>query len=165
MASRRMTCEEMEIMNHSVVKQQCSWQYEPVSSLRAQMNIEYCAAVALTDGEAGPGQFTPERIADPQLVSLARRARFTIDPEIEQLYPKTFPAKVAIRTRDGREFKSRIAGPKGSPQNPMDFDMVAGKFRQITGDVIPPDARDALIKGASRLEELETMNELVRHLT
>ena len=29
-----------------------------VSSLRAQMNIEYCpAAVALTDGEAEPAQF------------------------------------------------------------------------------------------------------------
>ena len=156
--------EEMEILNHSVVKQQCSWRYEPVSSLRAQMNIEYCAAVALTDGEAGPGQFTPERIADPELVSLARRARFTVDPEIEQLYPKTFPAKVAIRTRDGRELESRIAGPKGSPQNPMDFDMVAGKFRQITGGVISPDAQDALIKAASHLDEMETMSGLVMNL-
>ena len=154
----------MEIMNHSVVKQQCSWRYEPVSSLRAQMNIEYCAAVALTDGEAGPEQFTPERIADPELVSLARRARFTVDPEIEQLYPKTFPAKVAIRTNDGRELKSRVAGPKGSPQNPMDFGMVAGKFRQITGGVISPGSQDALIEAASCLDEVETMSALVAHL-
>lgn len=156
--------QEMEIMNHSVVKQQCSWRYEPVSSLRAQMNIEYCAAVALSDGEAGPGQFTPERIADPDLVELARRARFTVDPEIEQLYPKTFPAKVAIRTRDGRELKSRVAGPKGSPQNPMDFDMVAGKFRQITGGVISTDSQDALTDAASKLDELEAMGALVAHL-
>ena len=156
--------QEMEIMNHSVVKQQCSWRYEPVSSLRAQMNIEYCAAVALTDGEAGPGQFTSERIADPELVALARRARFTVDPEIEQLYPKTFPAKVAIRTRDGRELKSRVAGPKGSPQDPMDFDMVAGKFRQITGGVIPPDAQDALVEAASGLDDIETIGALVAHL-
>ena len=156
--------QEMEIMNHSVVKQQCSWRYEPVSSLRAQMNIEYCAAVALTDGEAGPGQFTPERIADPELVSLARRARFTVDPEIEKLYPKTFPAKVAIRTRDGRELKSRVAGPKGSPQNPMDFDMVAGKFRQITGGVISSDAQDKLVEAASGLDDIEAMGALVAHL-
>ena len=151
-------------MNHSVVKQQCSWRYEPVSSLRAQMNIEYCAAVALTDGKAGPGQFTPERIADPEIVALARRARFTVDPEIEKLYPKTFPAKVAIRTHDGREFNSRVAGPKGSPQNPMDFDMVAGKFRQITGGVIPPDAQDKLVKAASSLDDIEEMGVLVAHL-
>ena len=156
--------QEMEIMNHSVVKQQCSWRYEPVSSLRAQMNIEYCAAVALTDGEAGPGQFTTERIADPELVALARRARFTVDPEIENLYPKTFPAKVAIRTHDGRELKSRIAGPKGSPQNPMDFDMVAGKFRQITGGVISPDSQDALVEVASGLDDIEAMGALVAHL-
>ena len=156
--------QEMEIMNHSVVKQQCSWRYEPVSSLRAQMNIEYCAAVALTDGEAGPGQFTTERIADPELVALARRARFTVDPEIEKLYPKTFPAKVAIRTHDGRELKSRVAGPKGSPQNPMDFDMVAGKFRQITGGVISSDSQDALVEAASNLDEIKTMGALVAHL-
>ena len=156
--------QEMEIMNHSVVKQQCSWRYEPVSSLRAQMNIEYCAAVALTDGEAGPGQFTTERIADPELVALARRARFTVDPDIEQLYPKTFPAKVAIRTRDGRELESRVAGPKGSPQNPMDFNMVAGKFKQITGGVIPPDIQEKLLEAASSLDEMETMGDLVAHL-
>ena len=156
--------QEMEIMNHSVVKQQCSWRYEPVSSLRAQMNIEYCAAVALTDGEAGPGQFTTERIADPELVALARRARFTVDPDIEQLYPKTFPAKVAIRTRDGRELESRVAGPKGSPQNPMDFNMVAGKFKQITGSVIPPDIQEKLLEAASSLDEMETMGDLVAHL-
>lgn len=156
--------QEMEIMNHSVVKQQCSWRYEPVSSLRAQMNIEYCAAVALTDGEAGPGQFTSERIADPELVALARRARFTVDPEIEQLYPKTFPAKVAIRTRDGRELKSHVAGPKGSPQDPMDFDMVAGKFRQITGGVIPPHAQDGIIQAASSLDGMKTMGASVAHL-
>ena len=85
------------------------------------MNIEYCAAVALTDGEAGPGQFTPERIADPDLVALAQRARFTVDPEIEQLYPKTFPAKVAIRTRDGRELNSRVEGPQGLSPEPDGF--------------------------------------------
>ena len=156
--------QEMEIMNHSVVKQQCSWRYEPVSSLRAQMNIEYCAAVALTDGEAGPEQFTPERIADPELVALARRAHFTVDPEIEQLYPKTFPARVAIRTRDGRELVSRVAGPKGSPQDPMNFDMVAGKFRQITGGVITPDTQGELIQATSSLDDIEKMGALVAHL-
>ncbi len=155
---------EMEIMNHSVVKQQCSWPYEPVSPLRAQMNIEYCAAVALTDGEAGPAQFAPARIADPALVALARRARFTVDPEIEQLYPHTFPARVAIRTRDGRTLESRVAGPKGSPQNPMDFDMVASKFRQITGGVVSPQAQDALVAAASELDRLETAASVVTHL-
>lgn len=155
---------EMEIMNHSVVKQQCSWRYAPVSSLRAQMNIEYCAAVALADGEAGPAQFAPERIADPELVALARRARFTVDPEIERLYPQTFPAKVVIRTRDGRELQSRVAGPKGSPQNPMDFDMVAEKFRQITGGLLSPDSQDALIAAVSALDEMETLGDLTARL-
>ena len=155
---------EIEIMNHSVVKQQCSWRYEPVSPLRAQMNIEYCAAVALADGEAGPRQFAPERIADPALVALARRARFTVDPEIEKLYPGAFPAKVAIRTHDGRELRSRVAGPKGSPQNPMDFDMVAEKFRRMTGGVISPDSQDALTTAASELDGLESLGDLTARL-
>ncbi len=155
---------EMEILNHSVVKQQCSWRYEPVSSLRAQMNIEYCAAVALADGEAGPAQFALERIADPGLVALARRARFTVDPEIERLYPQTFPAKVVIRTRDGRELRSRVAGPRGSPQNPMDFGMVAEKFRQMTGGLVSPDSQDALIAAISGLDEMETLGALTARL-
>ena len=155
---------EIEIMNHSVVKRQCSWCYEPVSPLRAQMNIEYCAAVALADGEAGPGQFAPGRIADPRLVALARRTRFTVDPEIERLYPGTFPAKVAIRTHDGRELRSRVAGPRGSPQNPMDFDMVEEKFRRLADGVIPPDSLDALAAAARELDGLERLGDLAAHL-
>ena len=85
--------DEIEICNHSVVERQCSWKYEPVSPLNAQMNIEYCAAIALADGAAGPLQFSEERYTDSEVVTLAQKARFTVDPEIEKIYPRSFPRK------------------------------------------------------------------------
>jgi len=90
------------VANHCVVKLQTRWCYEPVSPMQAQMNMEYCVAVALTDGNAGPQQFTSDKIADPRLVDLAHKVRLEIDPEIEQIYPRAFPGRVAIRLRDGR---------------------------------------------------------------
>ena len=83
--------------------------------MQAQMNIEYCVAVALVEGQAGPQQFSSDRIAD-LLVDLAHKVRFEIDPEIEQIYPAPFQAEVAIRLRDGRTVQHAVPGPKGSPQ-------------------------------------------------
>ena len=63
-AIRPQDVEEIVVYNHSVVKLQTSWRYEPISPMQAQMNIEYCVAVALVEGQAGPQQFSSDRIAD-----------------------------------------------------------------------------------------------------
>lgn len=156
--------EEIEIFNHSVVRQQCSWRYEPVSPLKAQMCIEYCAAAALADGAAGPEQFSVGRIADPALVALARRARFTVDPGIERVYPAAFPGKVVIRTRDGRELRGEVPGPKGSPQNPMTFEEVSSKFRRLTAPLLDPEVQESLIRAAEGLDEAGSLREVAGRL-
>jgi 2-methylcitrate dehydratase PrpD len=104
--------------------------------MQAQMNIEYCVAVALAEGQAGPQQFSSDRIAAPQLVDLAHKVRFEIDPEIEQIYPRAFPGKVAIRLRDGRTVQHAVPGPKGSPQCPMRLQEVVEKFHQLVDPVL-----------------------------
>ncbi|MFQ5896123.1 MAG: MmgE/PrpD family protein [Nitrospinota bacterium] len=101
-ALRPEEVEEVKVFNSSVVKLQCSWPYQPATPMNAQMNIEFCTALMLREGRADPGGFTPERIADPELVALARRVKFTVDPQIDAIYPSAFPGKVAIRLKGSR---------------------------------------------------------------
>jgi len=156
--------EKILVYNSSVVKLQCSWYYEPVSPMQAQMNIEYCVAVAILEGQALPEQFTPQKIADPSIVELARRVEFVVDPEIEQLYPKTFPGKVEIVLKDGRRYAHRVEGPKGSPQNPMAAAEVAEKFIALAGGVIGPERARQVLELAAHLEEVPQVEELTRLL-
>ena len=157
--------EEIVVANHSVVKLQTSWWYEPVSPMQAQMNMEYCVAVALTEGNAGPQQFTSDKIADPRLVDLAHKVRFEIDPEIEQIYPRAFPGRVAIRLRDGRTVEHAVPGPKGSPENPMTLDEVADKFHLLVDPVLGPERAErlaTLIAEIDTLENVQRLTELLR---
>src|SRR5439155_1103023 len=79
---------------------------------------------------------TSDRIADPRLVNLAHKVRFEIDPEIEQIYPRAFPGRVAIHLRDGRTVEQSVPGPKGSPENPMTLDEVADKSHLLVDPVL-----------------------------
>ena len=63
------------------------WPYEPRSITAAQMNLAYCVAVTLVDGNAFVEQFTEQRIRDPELVRLAGRVEVHHEPEFEALGP------------------------------------------------------------------------------
>jgi 2-methylcitrate dehydratase PrpD len=154
---RPQDVEEIVVSNHSVVKLQTSWWYEPVSPMQAQMNIEYCVAVALAEGNAGPQQFSSDKIADPRLVELAHKVRFEIDPEIERIYPRAFPGKVAIRLRDGRSVQHAVAGPKGSPQHPMTLEEVTEKFHLLVDPVLGHERAARLADLVARVETLHNV--------
>jgi 2-methylcitrate dehydratase PrpD len=156
---------EIVVANHSVVQLQTSWWYEPVSPMQAQMNIEYCVAVALAEDNAGPQQFSSDKIADPRLVELAHKVRFAIDPEIEQIYPRAFPGRVSIRLRDGRTVEHYVPGPKGSPENPMTLTEVAEKFHMLVDPVLGRDRAErltALVADIETLENVQSITELLR---
>jgi len=156
--------DEIVVANHSVVKLQTSWWYEPVSPMQAQMNMEYCVAVALTEGNAGPQQFSSDKIADPGLVELAHRVRFEIDPEIEQIYPRAFPGRVAIRLRDGRTVEHYVPGPKGSPENPLTLDEVADKFHLLIDPVLGRHRAERLATLIAELDTVENVQSLMELL-
>src|SRR2546428_3919894 len=161
---QRQEVAEMVVANHSVVKLQTSWWYEPVSPMQAQMNMEYCVAVALTDGNAGPQQFTSDKIADPRLVDLAHKVRFEIDPEIEQIYPRAFPGRVTIRLRDGRTVEQYVPGPKGSPENPMTLDEVAAKFHLLVDPVLGQERAERLATLIAEMDTVENVQSLTAML-
>jgi 2-methylcitrate dehydratase PrpD len=156
--------EEIVVYNHSVVKLQTSWWYEPVSPMQAQMNIEYCVAVALAEGNAGPQQFSSDKIADPRLVDLAHKVRFEVDAEIERIYPRAFPGKVAIRLRDGSTVQHAVPGPKGSPEQPMSLDEVMEKFHLLVDPVLGPQRARHLAQQVAQIDTLENVQSLAELL-
>jgi 2-methylcitrate dehydratase PrpD len=121
------------------------------------MNIEYCIAVALAEGNAGPQQFSSDKIADPQLVELAHKVRFEVDPEIEAIYPRAFPGKVAICLRDGRTVRHAVNGPKGSPQQPMTLEEVTEKFHLLVDPILGRRRADLLANLVAQIDSLENI--------
>jgi 2-methylcitrate dehydratase PrpD len=116
-----------------VVNVQCGYPYFPGSQLNAQMSIRYCTAVALMDGAALPAQFTPERIADPQLTRLAQSIEVVHDPAQDKFYPGRFAAWVELETAPGaNEFvRDDRLDPSGHPRNPNREAALRAKFQAL----------------------------------
>jgi 2-methylcitrate dehydratase PrpD len=61
------------------------------------------------------------------------------DIRIEKRFPQEWPARVVIRTANGREYEKFVRYPKGDPENPLTWDEMAAKFRSLAGYVLPAD--------------------------
>ena len=113
-----------------VVDVQCGFDYTPSTALNAQMSLRYIVAAALLDGQALPPQFSEDRIANHEIVELARRLTLVRDPDLDQLYPVHFAGWVAAQ-HQGEWVRADILNPSGSPAAPIDARGITEKFRGI----------------------------------
>ena len=97
-------------------------------------------------------------------MDLAHKVRFEIDPDIEQIYPRAFPGRVAIRLRDGRTVEQYVPGPKGSSENPMTLDEVADKFHLLVDPVLGRERAERLATLVAEMDTVENVQSLTAML-
>ena len=151
----------VRVHNSQVVNLQCGFEYKPLGPLQAQMSMQYCTAIALLDGHVLVEQFKDEKLSEPQVLDLARKVEFVLDPEINAIYPEKFASKVEIVLKDGRSLWFRVDYPKGSPENPMSPDEVQEKFRSLARTVKDEKSVHSILKLYPDLEELKDLSKLI----
>lgn len=100
---------------------------QPPNGYAAKFSTPYCVAVGLIDGAGGLQQFTDERVADPQILALAGRVRYEIDPDNE--YPLNYTGHLRALLKDGRTVEKRQPTLRGGVRQPMDRDELIAKYR------------------------------------
>lgn len=152
---------EISVANAKSVLLQCGFPYSGRGErVEAQMSLQFCLAAALTDGDVNAQHFLGGRPAETGLVDLARRVVFEHDPAMDEIYPKHFPSRVTITTRDGKTHETSVTDPKGSRANPMERDDAEGKFRKLVEGLGEPAIAEELIEMTRNLAELGSVKEL-----
>lgn len=132
----------------------------PTTRETADHSFNYCVAVALLDGKVGPDQFTDERIQSPDVRDLMGRVELTAAPELEGLYPATFPGITTVHMKDGRVLTKRIDHPLGHPRNPMSRARLEEKFKLLAEPLLGPAQIDEVIAAVRALDTLDNVAEL-----
>lgn len=146
--------ERIEVETTRATLLHVGWPYEPASATRAQMNLPYCVAVTLADGDAFIDQFTQARIRDPELVALAGRVEVRNDPALDALGPQgRHTVRMKVTCRDGRVLKQIQHHSKGSPAAPLSRDEVIEKFHRLASIAIGEDDARAVFDAVINLEE------------
>lgn len=100
----------------------------PRTGLEAKFSAAYCAALALTRGDAAESDFAAP---DPGLLGLAGRIRPVADPALG-----IAEARMRVRLRDGRVLDEVVRAARGTPGHPVSRQEVEEKFRRLAGVVL-----------------------------
>jgi 2-methylcitrate dehydratase PrpD len=112
----------------SLVLEPAASKVAPRTGYEGKFSLQYSTAAMLVHRHVGLTSYTPEALADPTVLDLARRVRY--ETREYASYPAAFPGGVRVALRDGRILEADFPYQLGSPENPMSADQVRAKFRQ-----------------------------------
>jgi 2-methylcitrate dehydratase PrpD len=145
----------------------------PTTTEEAQFNLAWPLAALLVDGEVGPAQVLPHRLADPRLRALAQKIEVVETDELNRLYHLAqkgdpqgkYAAIVTITLFDDTAFGSgMVEGDINYPQDDWDEQRLESKFRWLTRRVLDDARIDKLIEMVWRFEQVPDVRELTRML-
>jgi len=132
----------------------------PLTHVDAQFSLPYAIAVAICKNRAGVDEFKKEVLGDPEVLSLAERVTWELDPEAEEMYPKAYPATLVAILHDGRTFESHVDYPKGDPENPASLEEIVNKFHSLTERLFDQKKREKIIERIKKLEEVKNIAQI-----
>ena len=138
------------------------WPYKPDGLTAAQLNLAFCVATLLIEGDVFVDEFTPDCVDDPARIALARKVEVVHDPAITALgAAHRHKVRVEVHLRDGSVERETREAPRGAEQSFAGTDDIVAKFRKLARGVMAPKQQDALIEAVMRLEELPDSRELI----
>lgn len=100
--------------------------HAPPSGYAAKFSMPFCMAVGFFDGDAGLEQFTDARAADPEVLALARKISYVIDPENE--YPRNYSGHLRVQMKDGTQYALDQPHMRGGMREPLTREQIIAKF-------------------------------------
>jgi 2-methylcitrate dehydratase PrpD len=141
------------------------WKYAPQGLTSAQLNLSYCVATYLLEGDCFVDQFTEEKVADPERLALAEKVEVKHDPEITKKGGKfRHMVRVQVALKDGRMLEETVQTPRGSESNFATDEDVVAKFQKLAGHVLPQPKVEQIRDKMLGLESLENITGFVRSL-
>ena len=139
------------------------WKYVPQGLTSAQLNMPYCVATLLLDGDVFVDQFTESKVADPARMALSEKVEVVHDPEITRLGAR-FRHKVHVEAHlnDGTVMKRTVEAARGSEKHFATDAEIVDKFEKLAVKALPKAQVGKLRDEMLGLEKLKDAGELAR---
>ena len=135
----------------------------PPTSYAAKFSLPFSIAVILIRGKAGLEEFSDKAIHDPEILGLAKKVRYELDPTID--YPRHFSGHMKIKLVDGTIREENQPYPRGGFESPLPPEEIEVKFRANAALALPAQQVDRLVDLVKRLEELPSISALTDPLS
>ena len=141
------------------------WKYRPEGLTSAQLNLPFCVATLLIEGDCFVDQFSDGIVADAARMALAEKVEVRHDAGITARGSRfRHLVRVDVHLRDGTRLQETVEAPRGSESSFASEADVVSKFMKLASHAVPAPAADRIVDLVLRLERVKNGNEIVQAL-
>jgi 2-methylcitrate dehydratase PrpD len=157
--------EKIVVHGSQVTVDHVGWPYRPDSLTTAQLNLPFCVATLLLEGDVFVEQFKPDCVDDAGRIALSRKVEVVQDPAITALGSNyRHKARVDVHLNDGSVHTETREAPRGSEQSFASAADIIEKFRKLSRGVLSERQQTSLVDAMLGLEHLDDASDLIRLL-
>ena len=128
------------------------------------VNVQFLSAVMLLDrGLSFESAHDEERMKAPEVADLVSRMTLVGNEELTHALPPR-QVIVTLLLKEGRKLSHRTRAVRGTPDNPMTYDEVVAKARDLFQQVLPASTADDIIAWVNEMEAHSDVSALSRLL-
>ena len=138
------------------------WKYVPEGLTSAQLNLPFCVATLLLEGDVFVDQFSEAVVADPSRMALAEKVEVHHDPAITARGSNfRHMVRVEVQLADGTILEETVEAPRGSELSFASEADVVAKFRKLAARTLAPRQLDRVAELVLGLDTLPDAGALV----
>src|SRR5688572_9214420 len=142
--------ERIEVHGSQVTADHVGWKYEPRGLTAAQLNLPFCVATYLLEGDCFVDQFDEACVHDKRRIALSERVEVHADPAITARGAKfRHSVRVQVHLKDGRRLERSADTPRGGDANFAPDADIIDKFEKLAVHALPKnriaELRDAVL--------------------
>jgi 2-methylcitrate dehydratase PrpD len=131
----------------------------PESRFAAAASLQFLAAAFLLDGDIVPARMEADARAQEDIVALMDKISVTHAPDLDQLYPTVWPARVRLVTASA-DHTAEIHMPAGHPERPLPLQTTLDRFRTYSASRLDFAAQEVMINAVTGLADLTDLSEI-----
>jgi len=155
----------IRVWGHQITVDHVGWPYRPQGVTSAQLNLPFCVATLLLEGDVFVDQFSEKMIKDPARMALAEKVEVLHDPDITAMGREfRHLVRVEVTLMDGAVLKESAEAYRGCEKNfGTDADII-DKFEKLATQILPRGQVDRLCDTVLGLEKVERAMDLAQLL-
>lgn len=142
-----------------VTVEHAGWPYKPQGLTSAQLNLPFCVATLLLEGDVFVDQFTDAAVDDKRRIKLSKKVSVVEDPAITSRGSNyRHMVRVDVHLKNGVKLEQAVETPRGSEASFASEAEIVGKFKKLATHVVRDTKADEvvnLVLGAEKLARAE----------
>jgi 2-methylcitrate dehydratase PrpD len=142
-----------------VTVEHAGWPYKPQGLVSAQLNLPFCVATLLLEGDVFVDQFTDEVVDDKQRIELSNKVSVLHDPSITSRGSSyRHMVRVEVHLKNGVSLEQTVEAPRGSEISFASEAEIVQKFKKLATHVVSDAKADEVVNvvlGAEKLARAE----------